>query len=154
MALAQVLWGSKHTDEALEHLRELLRLNPNDNQGVRTFLATALIQLGEFDEAEDLLTTYKETHSASWHYNWALLTFLKEGDGSLARRRLTAAFKFNPHVAPFLTGRQPLPTEQPTYYQPGDTTEAEAIIDELHAAWFASQGAITWITQRWAHFVK
>ena len=34
-ALAETLWALGRREEAVEHQRELLRLNPNDNQGVR-----------------------------------------------------------------------------------------------------------------------
>ncbi|HXY17585.1 MAG TPA: tetratricopeptide repeat protein [Gaiellaceae bacterium] len=34
-ALAALLWKLGRREEALEHARELLRLNPNDNQGIR-----------------------------------------------------------------------------------------------------------------------
>jgi len=34
-ALAQVLWRLGRCEEAVDHQRELLRLNPNDNQGLR-----------------------------------------------------------------------------------------------------------------------
>ena len=154
LALAQNLWDEERYEEAVGHYRELLRLNPNDNQSVRTLLAPALMQLGEYDEAEELLTFYKDTHSASWHYTWALLTFLKESDGSLAKRRLTAAFKWNPHVASFLTGQRPPPTEPSAYYHPGEISEAETMIAELYEVWFASEGAIAWIIDRWMRFSK
>jgi hypothetical protein len=110
------------------------------------------MQLGEYDEAEELLTFYKDTHSASWLYTWALLTFLKVGDGSLAKRRLTAAFKWNPHVASFLTGQRPPPTEPSAYFHPGEISEAETMIAELYEVWFASEGAIAWIIERWMRF--
>ena len=49
--LAQCLWEAGQREEAAEHYRELLRLNPDDNQGVRYSLATLLLDL---DRDEDL----------------------------------------------------------------------------------------------------
>jgi tetratricopeptide (TPR) repeat protein len=43
--LAQCLWEAGRREEAAEHYREMLRLNPNDNQGVRYSLATLLLDL-------------------------------------------------------------------------------------------------------------
>ena len=58
----------------------------------------------------------------------------------------------NAHLPPFMTGEKPLPGEGPGYYQFGDITEAEAIIDDLLIAWTASEGAIDWLTRRWHYF--
>lgn len=38
--LARCLWESGKRDEALAHYREMLRLNPNDNQGLRYVLVS------------------------------------------------------------------------------------------------------------------
>ena len=35
LSLAQALWGAGNRDEAAEHLIDMIRLNPNDNQGAR-----------------------------------------------------------------------------------------------------------------------
>ena len=47
--LAECLWESRRLEEAVEHYQDMLRLNPNDNQGLRYILMTHLIELG-FDE--------------------------------------------------------------------------------------------------------
>ena len=44
--LAQCLWEAGRREEAAEHYQEMLRLNPNDNQGVRYSLATLLLGPG------------------------------------------------------------------------------------------------------------
>lgn len=152
LALAQALWETGRRELALDHFRELLRLNPWDNQGVRFLFAPALIQEGRLDEAEQLLTDFKDDRGAWWAYTWALLTFLTQGDTALAKRRLTAAFKTNPHLAPLLIGRKSLPSNPPPYFQYGEETEAQALILDLLPAWSASKGAIEWTTKRWNHF--
>jgi tetratricopeptide (TPR) repeat protein len=44
--LAHTLWTLGRREEAAEHLHDLLRLNPGDNQGVRYTLASWLLDLG------------------------------------------------------------------------------------------------------------
>lgn len=153
-SLAQALWDTGDRSEALDLFRELMHLNRGDNQGVRQYLTPALIQIGGLEEAKELLERQNESHSASWCYNRALLTFLMEDDSALAKRRLTAAFKVNTHVPPFLTGEKPLPTSQPDYYRPGDITEAETIIPEIFASWAVSDGARDWLGRRWKFFLS
>jgi len=48
-ALAQCLWSLGKHEEAIGHYRELLRLNPSDNQGMRYLLAASLLELGKID---------------------------------------------------------------------------------------------------------
>ena len=151
-SLAHGLWETGRTGDALDHFRDLLRLNPGDNQGVRFFFAPALIQTGHFDETERLLMAFKDDCGAWWAFTWALLTFLTQGDHALARRRLTAAFKTNPYLAPMLIGRMDLPPNTPSYFQFGEVTEAQALIFDLLPVWSASEGAIEWTTKRWDYF--
>ncbi|MEW5995961.1 MAG: hypothetical protein AB1744_16415, partial [Candidatus Zixiibacteriota bacterium] len=48
--LAQCLWGTGQQMEAIEHYQEMLRLNPNDNQGIRYLLAACLLELDRDDD--------------------------------------------------------------------------------------------------------
>ena len=50
LGLAHVLWSAGHRDEAVQHLQEMLRLNPGDNQGVRYTLAGFLLFLDRDDD--------------------------------------------------------------------------------------------------------
>ncbi len=148
-SLAQCLWSAGRHGEAIAHYCDLLRLNPNDNQGVRSFLVSALIEINDLDSAQQLLTNFKETYSAAWHYSWALVTLLREGDGRLARRRLTDAFKCNPHLPDLLLEREPLPPSPPEYYKPGDITEAVVVAFNLAHLWRKVPEAMAWLEGRW-----
>ena len=50
--LAQCLWISGLRQEAVTHYTGMLKLNPNDNQGIRYVLLPCLIELGQDKEAE------------------------------------------------------------------------------------------------------
>src|SRR5262245_31928533 len=115
LGLAHALWTSGRRDEAVQHLQELLRLNPGDNQGVRYTLAGFLLFLDRDDDLVRLLEAYPEEGSAAWAYTKALLAFRKDGDTLAARRLLKQAKKTNKHVPAFLTGEKFPPSEQPDY---------------------------------------
>jgi tetratricopeptide (TPR) repeat protein len=53
--LARALWIRGANDEAIDHLRDMLRLNPNDNQGIRYVLAAYLVEAERDDDLGVLL---------------------------------------------------------------------------------------------------
>jgi tetratricopeptide (TPR) repeat protein len=63
-ALAATLWQLERRDEAVEHMHELLRLNPNDNQGNRDVLVEWLLYLGRYDELDELFAAYDADDAA------------------------------------------------------------------------------------------
>jgi tetratricopeptide (TPR) repeat protein len=111
--LAQCLWHSGDRDAAIQHFSEMLRLNPNDNQGVRYELAACLLEAGRDENLASLLDQYKDDGTAFWVYAKALLAFRQRGDVAASRKLLTAAVKTNPHVPGFLLGRKKLPRRLP-----------------------------------------
>ncbi len=67
-------------DAALEHFRAMLKLNPNDNQGIRYLLLAGLLRRNDLPGAKALLAAYGEEWSANWLYTRALIAFC-EGAG-------------------------------------------------------------------------
>ena len=110
--LAQSLWEAGRREEAAEHYREMLRLNPNDNQGVRYSLATLLLDLDRDEELRRLLNEYEDDALAEWAYTKALAAFRAEGDAVRTKRLLQRAVKVNKHVPDYLLGHKPLPRER------------------------------------------
>src|SRR5262249_43087831 len=122
--VAQMLWRLKHYEEAIEHYRELLRLNPNDNQGNRYALLDLLIQIERYEEAFDLLDQYRDEWSAVWLYSRALLEFQSHAASAAAKRTLKQAVEENPFVPAYLMGQKRMPGRQVDYYGWGDESEA------------------------------
>jgi tetratricopeptide (TPR) repeat protein len=89
--LARCLWESGRRDEAIAHYRGLLKLNPNDNQGIRYILAACLLELRRDEEVASLLKQYEDDAAAAFAWTGALLAFRRQGDGAEARERLAAA---------------------------------------------------------------
>lgn len=144
-ALADTLWETGQADEALALWREMLRLNPNDNQGVRYRLMAALLELGSNAEAAKLHKTYLEDGIAEWLYAVALLFFRTEGDSVAARHNLHTALKQNPHVPSYLLGRKRLPKHLPNEYIGGGEDEAVICAAQLLPSWAKTFGALEWL---------
>ncbi len=140
--LAQSLEQDDRIEEAADHYRELLRLNPNDNQGVRYVLMPKLLRLGRDAEAARLLKEHDE-QSANWAYARALLAFRLSGRSTAARRELRDAFRTNPHAPELLLQQRPLP--MPPHYSPGSPEEAAVCAEELHCAFAETEGALAWL---------
>ncbi len=143
--LAQSLWILGRRPEAVEHYQEMLRLNPNDNQGIRYNLAACLIELGRDDDLASLLEKYPGDRSASWAYSTALLAFRREGDTLRARKLLTAAKKANKFVPDFLIGREMLPSRMPDSIGRGDRDEAVDYAVGYLNGWRATPDALSWL---------
>jgi tetratricopeptide (TPR) repeat protein len=144
--LAGALWAMGRQEEAIGHLKEMLRLNPNDNQGVRYVLAAWLLVLERNEELGELLEDYPE-ETAHFSYNRALLAFRQQGDTRESRRLLKAAFKENKFVPGSLLGEEELPHEMPEYHGFGDRHEAIAYVAATLTAWKSTPGAVTWVEQ-------
>jgi len=146
--LAQSLWEAGSRDEAVEHYQDMLRLNPNDNQGIRDLLMPYLIELGRDADAENLFGQYKEDGMAVWMYSRALLDFRKEGNSLAATKSLKAAFEENKHVPAYLLGRKKMPRHLPDYYGFGDENEAIVFAHGNRLAWEATGGALEWLASK------
>ena len=144
--LACELWTMGRGEEAVDHLQEMLRLNPNDNQGVRYTLASFLLNLNRDEEVARLLDQYDDA-MATWAYSKALLAFRRQGDTPEARQLLMMAHKRNAFVPGFLLGEEPVPIERPDHHGLGDRNEALCYIQGGLAAWRTTPGAITWVRE-------
>jgi tetratricopeptide (TPR) repeat protein len=141
--LAQALEALDREAEAAGHYRELLRLNPNDNLGVRYVLLPLLMQLNADEEAARLLKSYDQESSANWAYARALLAFRLGGRTAAVQRELRAALQVNPHVPAVLVDAEP--QIMPESYGPGTVEEAIVCADELRPAFLATPGALDWL---------
>ncbi len=144
--LAHTLWALGRREEAAGHFRDMLRLNPDDNQGIRYILSAWLLNLDRDDELAGLLEQYDDA-SASWTYTKALLAFRREGDTPETRKRLRAARKSNKYVPAYLLGDEPLPLGMPATYGIGEPSEAILYAASHLGAWRSTQGAISWLRE-------
>ena len=143
--LAHSLWELGEREAAIGHYKEMLRLNSNDNQGVRYVLLDSLLAMGRDDEAGLLLAEYEDDGSAAWLYNHALWTFRREGNSPESLRRLQVALKDNRHVPAYLLGRKRLPSHLPDMISFGGEDEAASYAADAVGNWKATDGALTWL---------
>jgi tetratricopeptide (TPR) repeat protein len=148
LGLAECLWDLGRKDEALGHLRELMRLNPSDNQGVRYILLQCLLESGADEELGELLDRYGRDPSPAIAYTRALWQFRREGRGKISEAALAEALRANPHVPAYLLKRKALPARVPAEAAIGSPEEAEAYAAGALEVWHQTLGAVEWLASR------
>ena len=149
--LAQCLWTLGRREEALEHYRDMLRLNPNDNQGIRYILANCLLDAGQEQELEKLLEQYGDDIAATWPYTRALLLYRQEGPSIRAKKALSEAKTCNRFVPLYLLEKKQLPRQLPNYVGIGDEPEAIAYAADALEIWQKTPGALNWLSMNLLH---
>jgi len=147
--LANCLWDARQFEEAIGHYQDMLRLNPNDNQGVRYSLANLLLEIDRDSDLIKLLKQYKDDAMAAWLYTWALVEFRKSGISKTADKRLREALKQNPYVPSYLTGKKRIPNRLPDMMGWGDDDEAVHYASAHLNHWRRTNGALEWLKQSW-----
>lgn len=145
--LAAALQRLGDEDGAIAHYREMLELNPNDNQGIRYVLAACLLRRNEDAALQELLAAYPGEASTPWLYTRALLAFREGGAKSKQAIKLAAeAWGRNQHVPAILARRKQPVSSQSGYITMGEADEASDYIAECGPAWHATPGAVDWLT--------
>ena len=143
--VAGCLYAKNRVNATIEVYREMIELNPNDNQGVRYLLATILLSKKDLSDYESFVKKYEGEDSALWHYNNALYHFKKMGKSAKSDGELMKAYKFNPYVMEFMLGLKELPEEMPQFIGRGDENEAVAYIFDAIHTWGKTDGALNWM---------
>lgn len=144
--LADTLWALGNRKEAIEHLKDMLRLNPNDNQGVRYIIINWLIMEEGYEYIEKLLNTYEGDTAAAFKYGTALYYF-KKGDRDKAAKELKEALEVNKYVPQYLLGTKRMPQYLPEYIGFGDESEAQAYMVDAFDTWEDTKGALSWLRE-------
>ena len=144
--LAGALLRLGDREGAVGHWRAMLKLNPNDNQGVRYLLTAELLRRGDMRALKRLLAAYKDEWSVVWLYTRALLAF-REGQGGTAGTAVLVedAREANPHVPDILSGAEPPVASRDGYVTLGGADEATWYVEEHGPAWHATPDAVTWL---------
>lgn len=147
--LAACLEEMVQYDEAIAHYHDMLRLNTNDNQGIRYCLMAALLDQGAIDDLDKFINKgpYRNDVSCEWLYTKALVSFLKRGRWT-ADLELSMAFSANPHVPSYLLGRKQIPKYRSDYITMGGEDEAMAYASRCQEAWQRYPEARQWLALR------
>ncbi len=145
----ECLWGLGECEEAILHAKEMLKLNANDNQGIRYVLMAYLMDLKKYDEVEKLLNAGSaDDCTAEWFYTRALLAFVKGGDSKKAERELKTALRENFYVVEYLTEKKKIPRNLPDRITLGGEDEGFCYADRYLNAWKNVPGAIDWLKNK------
>lgn len=145
--LAETLWTLGEREEAVAHWRDMLRLNPNDNQGIRHVLASRLLILDDRETLHALIKTYDDDAFTEWAYTKALLAFREEGTSPGAKDKLRSAWNRNVHVPGYLLKITRTPSRLPDSFILGSKDEAALYAAENFEAWSATSGALEWLAE-------
>ena len=140
--LAEALWATGEKDAAIQHFKEILELNPGDNQGIRYILAAKLLDIGRMADLKMLLEVYKAEFLADVQYTRALVAYVENESDAVDIAQL--AWKANQHVPGMLSGRTPM-IGLTNYITMGGQDEASSYIEANGKAWSRTPGAIKWL---------
>jgi len=143
--LASTLVQLGDVEGALAHYRDMLKLNPNDNQGIRYVLAGCLLRQDNYSALKELLAAH-EDGTAFWLYSRALVAF-RESSDKQAAALVKDAWSANQHVPAILAGTKPAVKSNNGYITMGGPDEATYYVTECGAAWHRTPGAVAWLTK-------
>jgi tetratricopeptide (TPR) repeat protein len=151
---ANVLQELGERDEAVKQYWELLRLNPNDNQGARYLLMDLLLEDGLDEDAWRLLKMHDDELSADWSYSRVLLEFRRHGDGPVSKKAFKDALEANRFVPLLILTGKGTTKKQPDCYEPGSVDEANCYIDGSKRVWKKNPAARKWLAHTISDFVR
>jgi tetratricopeptide (TPR) repeat protein len=162
-ALAYLLWQKfGRVQEAIEHFRAMLELNPGDNQGNRDAIICCLLEDGNDDALGEALQHYflytdefgekMDLRETCWHYTNACWKFRRvahepgRSTREAAAKALRIAFTSNKHVPYFLLRPEALADYgEPHLYAHGDEREAVWYAGFALKSWQQTPGALDWL---------
>jgi len=123
----------------------MLRLNPNDNQGMRWLLMEGYCRLDRLDDAEKLLRAYPDDAMPFLPFTGLLVRFKKERDSPELRAALREQAERNPHIVPRLLDPPLINRDECSLFSPGSPEEADLYCRQFLSIWKSTPGAITWL---------
>ncbi|WP_162197934.1 hypothetical protein [Pseudoalteromonas rubra] len=134
-------------EKAVEELQDLLRLNPNDNQGNRYLLLNCFIVMQDWAQLRDCLGQLSEcsTFTQAAH---ALMSYATEGDTAHSREAKRALKEHNSHFLKVATGQK---RTKPCHdsYSPGSEEEVDFYLEAGgKKAWLSVEGSLFWLRQK------
>ena len=130
----------------MEHFRAMLKLNPNDNQGIRYLLLGSLLRRDDIPALKTLLADYPDEWSVYWLYTRALIAYReKQASAPTTAKLLKHARSANEHVPAILAGTKPAILSKSGYITVGGADEATDYVRECGAAWRRAPGAVGWL---------
>lgn len=146
-AYADCLKNMGRFHDAVSVYEEMIKLNPNDNQGVRDQLLLYLIRINEFNKFRKYDKLYKDDLGAFSSFNRALFAFKTLGSSTNSNEFLHKAIESNKYIIPRLLMNS-ISDEFPEVHGMGDENEAIYYCYFAHQIWHETNGAIDWIKRK------
>ncbi len=143
--LATCYTFAEQFEDAITIYKRMLELNPSDNQGVRYTLSTLYLRINDIKSYETFIKEYDEDYNTEWTYNFALYNFIKFGACNKSTKALRKAYKNNPYVLDYLSGKRELSTDGITQFVTIGS-DNEAVIYAINGIplWKETEGALEW----------
>lgn len=146
--LSQLEQGLRN--DVAETLEYLLRLNPDDNQGVRAELMNHYLRHHQDELALDLAGRFPDDRLAELAYGQVLALY-RLGEQGLAAEALQQAVGKLPRIPRFLTQQRiKPPTMRPAGPSPSSDDEAWLYRETMRDLWEAEPGILAWLKRRTA----
>ncbi|MCC7245659.1 MAG: hypothetical protein IT269_08280 [Saprospiraceae bacterium] len=148
-SLAECHYAMFQIEQAIDIWKEMLELNPNDNQGMRYNLLPALVEIKDFTTFKKMRKKHPEG-TATLLYTDALAAFSENGATPTANRYLKYAMSSNSYVPPLLLAESP-PDEYPYNYTMHSREEALIYVHSAWRSWsdWQTPGAKNWLQKAW-----
>ena len=131
--------------EAMARMQQLLRLNPNDNHGLRDLVVNLHLEHGEDKEALAVIAKYPDDNMTALCFG-KVLALYRLGDIAHATAALKAANKLKPKIVKFLLpARKAEPKSSAYGIQIGGDDEAWQYREEMRDIWMSVPGAMEWL---------
>jgi hypothetical protein len=145
LQLIHVLISQGQHEQAIAHMEDMLRLNPNDNQGVRWLLLEWYCNMNWMDKAWQLLARYPNEGTPFMVLTRICLEFQKSGPSDALEALLKEQLKSNVHMAPKLLAQEEVSPYSVNTFAVGEEDEADAYCQCFRSLWKATPGALPWL---------
>ncbi len=142
---ADCLVMMKKYEKGIIQFKELLELNPNDNQGLRFQYSGLLIRTNKYLDYEALRKQFEDEVSAFWLFNHAVYSFKKYGNSVKSNKALAEAHAANGHVLLYLIGEKEFPADLPDTYGWGSEEEAVLYLADHSSLFHGNQKMTKWL---------
>ena len=151
--LAHLYFLKEDYQAAVEIYSEILKLNTNDNQGIRYKIFPLLILLNQNEKIESLVEAFDMDNTAQMLYSKALYYYKNKIEFN-AKASLREAFRANGHVAEYFLGMAPFELDLPDMYALGSEEEALVYMNYALCAWAETEGALYWMIDEYFAYAK
>ena len=148
--LQESYWENREHEKAIAICYDVLRLNKNDNQGMRYVLIRYLAKLSRYDELKAFMehSSYAHDCIAEWCFTRAWLCFIREGHTQRATELLQRAMQTNRFIPEYLFRKGYRLKMLPAHLSMGGEDEAQCYAHQFGSIWRRSSAVMKWLREQ------